>query len=300
VYIGNGELQYGEELSGGTYNNFTTLELPFDIRTNSHQFDVSQIMKSFVSTPRIDQDFTGFTYITSMLRPYYIDFGEKYPLVTNTNTKKARSKGETGYKWVINSALDWESANDMSDYFSGGSFLTNSPNPLDIQRLQTNFLYFILEKDLGATLTLKGDIEYYDGTSDTGITFINIASGSTNSGGVYALNVSYESLGLAAYEASGNTKVKRCTFGVYSGSTLFSEERTYRFEIDEQPRKFGVSFENKLGAYDTFDFIGIVENSVNRTKKNYTVPRNISSDGSSPEGFKNIATFDTSNKENHR
>ena len=293
VYVGDGELEYGEDLSGGTYFNYSQLELPFDIRTNQHQFDVSEIMKTFVFTPKIDLTFTGFTQITSMLRPFYVRYGEKYPLVANTNTKKKRSKGDTGYKWVLNSAIQWEDANDMGAYFTGGTFLTNAPNPLDIQRNQTNYLYFILPKDVGTTLTLQGDIDYYDGTSQTGITFINIASGTTNAGGVYALNVSYDSLGLAAFEASGNTKIKRCSFAVYSNAALYSEERTYRFEIDEQPRKFGVSFQNKLGAFDTFDFIGVVEETIDRNKKTYTIPREIRSDGSSPEGFKNTATFDT-------
>ena len=292
VYVGDGNLEYGDDLSGGTYNNYTDLELPFS-QDNQHQFDVSEILKTFVYTPKIDYNFTGFTRISTMLRPFLIKYGEKYPLVANENTKKKRSKGETGYKWVINSALQWEDANDMGAYFTGGTFLTNSPNPLDIQRQQTNFLYFVLPKDVGTTLTLEGDIDYYDGTSQTGITFINIATGTTNVGGVYILNVSYDTLGLEAYEASGNTKVKRCTFAIYSGGTIASEERTYRFEIDEQPRKFGISFLNKLGGFDTFDFVGVVENSINRDNKNYTIPRDLRSDGSSPEGFKNFATYDT-------
>jgi len=292
VYVGAAGSEYGDTLSTIDYDNYTSLELPFS-QDNIHRFDVSDVMKNFVSTPKIDLTFTGFTYITSMIRPFYIKYGENYPLVANENTKKKRQKGDTGYKWVLNSSLEFEQANDVSQYFTGGTFLTNAPNPLQVQRNQTAFLYFILEKDQGATLTLKGDIDFYDGTSTTGQTLINIASGSTNLGGVYALNVSYDALGLAAYEASGNTKIKRVSFGIYKDDVLFSEERTFRFEIDEQPRRFGVSFLNTLGAYDTFDFVGVVENSIQRVNKNYTVPREINSDGSSPVGFKNEAMYDT-------
>jgi hypothetical protein len=292
VYVGAPNTQYGVDLSTVDYDNYTSLELPFS-QDNTHRFDVSDVMKNFVSTPKIDLTFTGFTYITSMIRPFYIKYGESYPLITNENTKKKRRKGDTGYKWVLNSSLDFENANDVSVYFTGGSFLTNAPNPLQVQRNQTSYLYFILEKDQGATLTLKGDIEFYDGTSQSGQTFINITSGSTNLGGVYCLNTSYAALGLAAYEASGNTKIKRVTFGIYADDVLASEQRVYRFEIDEQPRRFGVSFENKLGAYDTFDFVGIVEDSITRTNKNYTIPRQINNNGSSPVGFKNEAMFDT-------
>lgn len=293
VYVGDGKLEYGEELSAGTYNNFTTIELPFNKRTNIHQFDVSQVMKNFVHTPKIDLTFTGFTVLPTMMRPFYLRYGEKYPLVANENTKKKRQKGETDFKWVINSALEWEQPNNMDDYITGGTFLTNAPNPLQIQRNQTNFLYFVLPKDYGQTLNLVGDIEFYDGTSSSGITFFNISTGTTNIGGVYALNVSYDTLGLLNYESSGNTKIKRVTFSVNDDSGAYTESRIYRFEIDEQPRKFGVSFENKLGGTDTFDFIGVVENSIDRTIKSYTVPREITSNGSSPQGFKSNATYDT-------
>lgn len=292
VYVGAAGTQYGDTLSAVDYDNYTSLQLPYS-QDNIHRFDVSDVMKNFVSTPKIDLTFTGFTYITSMIRPFFIKYGEAYPLVINENTKKRREKGDTGYKWVLNSSLEFEQANDVSQYFTGGSFLTNAPNPLQVQRNQTSFLYFILEKDQGSVLTLKGDIDYYDGTSQTGQTFINISTGTTNLGGVYCLNTSYEALGLAAYEASGNTKIKRVTFGVYADDVLFSEQRTYRFEIDEQPRKFGVSFLNKLGAYDTFDFVGVVEDSIERVNKNYTIPRQVNSDGSSPVGFKNTAMYDT-------
>ena len=305
IYVDNGELEYGDVLSGGTYNNYTSLELPFS-QDNEHQFDVSSIMKTFVSTQPINFNSTGATHNPTAMRAFYIKYGEKYPLVANENTKKKREKGETGYKWCINSALEWESANTMESYIVSGStgdasnprkqFLTNSPNPLDIQREQSNYLYFVLEKDYpNPAIDVRGDIVYYDGTTDTGVTFFTITSGVTNSGGVYALDLSYTSLGLAAFEASGNTKVKRVTFTVFGndGAIEYTEDKVYRFEIDEQPRKFGVAFENKLGAYDTFDFIGVVENTISRVSKNYTIPREINPDGSSPQQFKNLSTYDT-------
>lgn len=310
VYVGSSQTQFGVDLSAVTYNNITTIQLPFT-SSNRHNFDVSNIIKTFVTKPKIDLNFQGFTQITSMIRPFYLKYGEIYPLVENENTKKKRQKGQTDYKWALNSALDFEQTNDVSDYFIGGKFLTNSPNPLQVQRNQNNYLYFIIPQNLGTELSCRGNIEYYDGTIQTGITFFNIAVGSgnvaefrspnattaqsvvTNFGGVFALNTSYNALGLASYEASGNTKVKRVVFGVYSNNNLYSEEKTYRYEIDEQPRRFGVVFENKIGGDDTFDFVGIVENSVLRENKIYTVPKEIQVGGKSPEGFKSEATYDT-------
>ena len=299
IYVGDGNTEFGEILSGGTYFNYTTLELPFNVIDNIHQFDASEVLKTFVTTPKIDFTFTGFTLVNQMIRPFYVVYGEKYPLVANTNTKKKRSKGQTDYSWCFNAALDWEDENTMAEYIGGTiRYLTNSPNPLQIQREQVNFLYFSLVKNVGLPIRLAGDIDFYDGSSQTGITFFNISTGTTNAGGIYALNVSYESLGLEAFENSGNTKIKNVSFVVQidigGGNWIdYTQEKTYRFEIDEQPRKFGVAFENKLGGYDTFDFIGEVESSVTRENKTYTVPREILSDGSSPKGFKNNAMFDT-------
>lgn len=292
IYIGDGTTEYGEVLSAQTYNNYISLILPFNSVDNIHQFDGSQVIKNFVSTSKIDMNFTGFTVLPEMIRNFYVKYGEKYPLVANENTKKKRDKGQIDYKWSINSALAWENANDMSQYFTGGTFLTNSPPKINVERDQINFLYFILIKDYGQTLTLKGDIQYYDGQTATEHTFINIASGSTNVGGVYGLATSYDALGLSTLESNAGSKIKKIDFAVHSTSAI-TETKTYNYNFEDLLSKFGVAFQNKLGTYDTFDFLGIVENSINRSNKLYVVPRDINADGSSSEGFKTLTTYDT-------
>ena len=107
IYIGEESVEFGDILSAQSYNNYSTIELPYSL-DNIHKFDSSDILKNFVSTPKIDLTFSGFTILPTMIRPFYVTYGEKYPLVANTNTKKKRSKGTTDYKWVINSALNWE------------------------------------------------------------------------------------------------------------------------------------------------------------------------------------------------
>jgi len=179
-------------------------------------------------------------------------------------------------------------------------FLTNSPNPKQIQRNSNEFLYFVLQKDYGKALKVKGDLYFYDGTEALGQTFFDISTGTTNAGGVMCLNLSYDKLGLEAYEVSGSTnrKIKRAEIAVYqsdiaNGDFQYSEMKSYRFEIDEQPRKFGVLFQNDLGMYDSFDFIGIVEELVDRQSGTYTVPLNFNNNGSIAAGTKNTATYDT-------
>ena len=53
-----------------------------------------------------------------------------------------------------------------------------------------------------------------------------------------------------------------------------------------------IAWLNKLGTYDTFDFTGLAESSINRSDKDYTVVRDINFDGSTNIGFKNNATYD--------
>ncbi len=179
-------------------------------------------------------------------------------------------------------------------------FLTNSPNPKQIQRSSNEFLYFLLPKNYGKTLKMRGDLYFYDGTSVTGQTFFTIATGTTNAGGCMILNLSYDKLGLQAYEVSGTTnrKIKRAELAVWQNDALngdyqYTEEKVYRFEIDEMPRKFGVLFQNSLGMYDAFDFIGVVEETISRDYDNYTVPLDYNADGSMASGQRNTATYNT-------
>lgn len=182
----------------------------------------------------------------------------------------------------------------------GVKFLTNSPNPKQIQRNSNEFLYFILPKNYGTDLKVKGDLYFYDGTSSTGQTFFIISTGGTNAGGCMVMNISYDKLGLINYEVSGTTnrKIKRVEIAVYqndgiNGDMQYTEEKIYRFEIDEQPRKFGILFQNALGMYDAFDFVGIVEETISREVGLFTIPLDFNTDGSLSQGFKNQATYDT-------
>jgi len=179
-------------------------------------------------------------------------------------------------------------------------FLTNSPTIKQIQRNSNEFLYFILPRNYGSDLKMRGDLYFYDGTEATGQTFFTIATGTTNAGGCMCMNLSYSKLGLANYEVSGTTnrKIKRAELAVWQDDGTnpeyqYTETKTYRFEIDEMPRKWGILFQNALGLFDAFDFIGIVEETISRDTDNYTVPLTFGTDGSLVNGFKNTATYNT-------
>jgi hypothetical protein len=289
--------QYPQTGQTTDFNRIAELILPFN-PSNIHRFDISSILKSQVSTPMPNMNMTGATMLPTVMQPYYVKLSELYPLVPNTNTIKKRYKTETGVQWVINSALDRYAANNMQEHIElPVEFLTNSPSPKQIQRSGNEFLYFILPRDYGTDLDCRGDMYFYDGTQVTGVTFFDISTGGTNAGGCLILNISYDKLGLGAYEVSGSTnrKIKRLDLAIYaSGGTIqYTETKSYRFEIDEMPRKFGVLFQGQHGTYDSFDFIGTVEETISRTSDTYTIPLNYNTNGSISAGQRNVATYNT-------
>lgn len=183
---------------------------------------------------------------------------------------------------------------------SNVKFLTNSPEVKSIQRESQEYLGFILQSEYNAELDVRGDLYFYDGSTVTGETFFTIQSATGNSaGGVMLLNLSYNKLGLESYEQSGsvNRKIKRADFAVYqtdsNGTYKYTENKSFRFEIEDRPRKYGIVFQNTLGSWDSFDFVGIVEQTIDRDYDTYTLPINFNKDGSTSQGFKSTAVYNT-------
>lgn len=304
----NTAVEYGEVASIDTFKKVAQIELPFNSQ-NIHFFDVAPILKNFVSTRKIDYTFTGHTTFPMMICSYYLEYGEKYPLIQNETTKKSRVKGTSSQLFCINSSLDWTEVNDMSAYVGSAStspsgyttdvkFLTDAPYTKYVNRDSSEFSFFIVPADYGKTLTVVGDLYFYDGSVLTGQTLITI-SGITF-GGVYGVATGYRELKLNTYEVlTGGTtrKVRRVDFAVYqsdSANTLtYTETRSYRYEIDEMPRRYGVSFLNSKGTWDIFDFNGEIVNDVNFTNEKMEVAREISVGGDSPKGFMSNKVYGT-------
>jgi len=260
---------------------------------NTGTTDIMFRIVDYVPTPTGD---TGwYTGATHTCTGFYAIGGTLYISGTTNGITHIFSRS-----FWTNPATSGYNQNVVKTPVTGVKFLTNSPNPKQIQRYSNEFLYFILQKNYGSTLTMKGDLYFYDGTQATGQTFFTIATGTTNAGGCMMMNLSYDKLGLAAYEVSGatNRKIKRAELAIWQDDGInpayqFTEEKTYRFEIDEMPRKWGILFQNALGLFDSFDFIGVVEETISRDTDNYTVPLTFGATGSLVDGFKNTATYNT-------
>jgi hypothetical protein len=70
--------------------------------------------------------------------------------------------------------------------------------------------------------------------------------------------------------------------------------KTFLYEIDEAPTKFGIAFLNTYGAWDVYDFTGEIVRDQNVTRSNYQVEKEINANGSSNYGFMYNTVYDTS------
>lgn len=296
--------EYGETNIPSLYKRIIELELPFN-NDNIHQFDFSGTIKNFTSSPKIDFNFTGTTFLGDMITSYTLKYGEKYPLVANSNTKKKRYKGQTGYGYAINSSLPFESQNNMNSYLgvtgvtgqTGVLFLNTAPNTKYSHRDSKEFMSFIISKDYTNPLAVYGNIYNYDGSSSSDIKLfdITISGSTTNFGGVAIVSVGYDDLGLSAYETS--SKIRKIDVQIkqnYGGTYLpYSEIKSYLFDIDEQPANFNVAFLNSLGVYETYTFTGELQETSEVSKDSYQKPYPIDFSGAAAVGFEYNSTIDT-------
>jgi len=294
LYKGDDNLQLGQSLNVNQFKKIGELILPFS-SDNVHRFNVATLCKSFVSTPRPDFSITGSTVVAGPL-PFYASFGEQYPLVAGTNTTKKLYKGRTPYFYVANASLPFISGNSMLAYSgtsspSAAKFLTNQPVTKKINRSQNELLYILIPKNIGgAGYFVIAEIKYWDGTITTQNLY-DLFTGATNTGGLYVLNVSYDSV-LNQFEATGK-RIKTAKVWVSNIGFSYSANQTYSFDYEDiNEDGFGVVFLNALGGYDTFQFNGVTEETIDRSSKTLTTPLEWNRDGSIQSGFKYSNNYD--------
>jgi len=295
----NETVKLGETPVNSDYFRVAELELPFS-QDNSHQFNFGPILKNFVDSPFYDLIRTGITYLPNYITSYYVKYGEKYPLIENTNTKKKRLKGATGYGWVLNAALNFEDINDMSDYFPVSApaydlmFLNTAPNTKYSHRQSDEYIYFPLMKDYPASVYLMGNIYMYDGSVHQNVNFYNISTGTT-AGGIIGASVGYSSLGLSSYETT--SKIRKVEVWVsqtiVSTTSIYAGPLSYYLEIDEQPETFNITFLSKLGTFETYSFTGERIEGQEIERSQYQRSYYIDNDGAATKGFQYNSIYDT-------
>ena len=306
VMCDNGTNQYPELGSNLSYNKIAELMMPFS-QTNQHKFNLNEVVKAQVTTPFPNKN-VDFTVLPQPMRSFYCKFGEIYPLVANTNTVKKRHKQDSGYFWAINSCLDREALNDMTEYVGDSitidaapakenvKFLTKSPSTLYVTRDSEQYLYFILEKNYPYDINVEASIYYTDGSSDLNQMVMSATTLNGNAGGVAFINVSYANLNLAAFETGGKEIYWYILTLTQTNCNLvkqfFSESKYYYLNSYSYPDMVGVNFQNSLGMYDTFDFIGAKEESINRDVTTFTKSLTYNNGGGVEAGFKSKSVYE--------
>lgn len=295
VYKGDDSLELGTTFNNVNFERLTELNIPFST-DNIHRFDVGKIAKSFVKTYRPDFEQSGYTTSQNnnckYVLPFYLTYGESYPLVAGSNTNKKLQKGITSQVWVTNSSLSLVSANTMSSYTgitNNVKFLTNSPSVKYSNRSQRELLGVIIQKNLGKGLAVRADIKYWDGSSATNELLYKVFTGTTNYGGLYLLNISHEHV-LKQFE-TGSKKIKTVSISLNDSIGKYTVAKKYHYPFTNPVNRVGIAFLNTLGTWDTHDFVGIAEETVDRTKNNLTVPLSINANGSVNKGFKSSTNY---------
>jgi hypothetical protein len=181
---------------------------------------------------------------------------------------------------------------------TGVTFLNTAPDTKYSHRDGDEILYFLVPKNYANPLAVYGNIYMYDGTEYLAVKFYDVTTGVATFGGVAAISVGYDALGLSSYEPVAGSKIRKVDIQVYqslSGVTgyTYTEQKSFLFELDEQPDTFNVAFLSKLGTYETYSFYGELVESQEINRSLYQKPYDVADDGSALPGFEYNSVYDT-------
>lgn len=278
---------------GGAINRFpsvylTSTDLTY-LPNNAYTFDVSNVVKSYVSTPLPEVGNTSFWLTLDDMVNFYIVFGEEYDEFENNN-KRRFTIGQTEVKWATNASLPLNTVNNLSDnlvlaLYNGTqsiNAMTDAPNPKETfssQKEFISFVYYHTPSIIGdIKFFLKGYYELFDGTQ---VVYTHDKITNISQGGSYHVETSYESMPF-----SPSSAIRLYTAEVW---TSFSDDDggTHEFKIINQ-RVYNVvqdclsdyaqqfAWKNSRGRWDTFLFNGEIEENLERSAKQFNSPESYS------------------------
>jgi len=71
-----------------------------------------------------------------------------------------------------------------------------------------------------------------------------------------------------------------------------TSKKKYLYAYADPANRFGVAFQNSLGTFSTFDFVGLEEDTIDRNTKSIQYPVQPNTDGSLPAGFIKNGVYD--------
>ncbi len=278
---------------GGTIDrtdsiNISSTELTY-LPDNNYTFDVSNVVKNYVTTPLPTISSSTFFRTTDDMVNFYILFGEKYDEFDN-NYKRRFVVGQTEVLWATNASLELTQVNDLTNYTvqsveTGQSILpmTLSPNPKEIFSNQLEFISFMYSHTPSSTFSniyfyLKGEIEYFDGSFDI---FTDTKLTSISAGGSYHVEVGYDSMGFSpsspvrSYDVGVWIRWTDDAFSIHNQQVV--NTKTYVL-LQDCPSDYAYNFifKNTLGRWDSFLFNGEIEENLERSSKQFNSPESYS------------------------
>lgn len=278
---------FGATPNRNTYNQVGVLDIPFD--GNEIEYTVNSLTKNYVDVvfpvKKLNQSISinklDEIAINSgkdpILRPYFTVFGDSYRYVTN-GEKKRIVQGCSSVRWVQNAARPKLDAYRLDNYvWNNGTsqsflFLTERPEKLQVTYDSHQFIQFITKEKGKGTWWLEVRSHFYDGTDQQTVFGGTSGFSYSNLYGNCSIDVSPAVLGLEAIETSAGKLIDwyevtlLWTTNATSG-TFRSSSASYKMLRRCNDKSLNINWFNKLGAWDSLEFIGVQAKQLQRSQK---------------------------------
>lgn len=285
VYVGWGHI--GSSPDRSTFFQVGVLDVPFD--DNEIEYTVNSLTKNYVDVvfplKKLNQSI-GVSLLDDIaitngkdpiLRPYFTVFGDSYRYVTN-GEKKNIVQGCSSIRWVQNAARPKLDAYNLSNYVwnTGSSnaflFLTERPSKVQVTYDSHQFVQFITKQKGNGKWWLEVTSHFYDGTSLQTL-FGGTSGYSYNTFyGNCSIDVSPFVLGLEQIETTEGKLIDWYEVAIVwttspTSNTFRNYPATYKMLRRCNDKSLNINWFNKLGAWDSIEFVGIQAKQLQRSQK---------------------------------
>ena len=210
--------------------------------------------------------------VLPVVRPYYITYGYEQRFGAGLEKKKFVT-GQSRINWILNGAFGILEDYDFTPYILDTTsttpvkFMTSSPNSKETDYNSHEYIHFYRKKNAFELGQFGLEVEYTftDLTTVTQSYLLGNYSGIT---GTLSLDVSPNILQIQSIELINNKLVDSYKLKLYwtinSLTRFYSEERTYIMKRVCNTLTNNVIFLNEFGVWDTINFTGEVDKSVER------------------------------------
>ena len=285
VYVGWAE--FGTTADRSTFYQAGVLDIPFT--DDEIECTVNSLTKNYVDVVFPVKKLNQSISITKLdeiainadkepiLRPYFTVFGDSFRYVNN-GEKKRIVQGCSAVRWVQNAARPKLDGYRLDYYvWNNGTsqqflFLTDRPQLSQVTYDSHQFLQFLTKEKGKGTWWLELKSHFYDGTDQT--TLFGGTAGFSYVGlyGNCSIDVSPAVLGLESIESVAGKLIDWYELSIVwttspTSNTFRSYPKSYKMLRRCNDKSININWFNKLGAWDSFEFLGIQAKTLQRTQK---------------------------------